>query len=127
MNLDIVILAAGKGTRMQSSKPKVMQEFIGQPFLERVINTARELNPNKIIPIIGYKADEIKNYFLNEKLDFVIQQEQLGTGHAVIQAIKEITSQFTLILYGDVPLINKELLLKLKDVSKKNRNRTCNF
>jgi len=58
MNLDIVILAAGKGTRMQSSKPKVMQEFIGQPFLERVINTARELNPNKIIPIIGYKADE---------------------------------------------------------------------
>jgi bifunctional UDP-N-acetylglucosamine pyrophosphorylase/glucosamine-1-phosphate N-acetyltransferase len=77
------------------------------------------LNPNKIIPIIGYKADEIKNYFLNEKLDFVIQQEQLGTGHAVIQAIKEITSQFTLILYGDVPLINKELLLKLMDVSKK--------
>ena len=74
MNLDIVILAAGKGTRMQSSKPKVMQEFIGQPFLERVVNTARELNPNKIIPIIGYKADEIKNYFLNEKLDFVIQQ-----------------------------------------------------
>jgi len=119
MNLDIVILAAGKGTRMQSSKPKVMQEFIGQPFLERVVNTARELNPNKIIPIIGYKADEIKNYFLNEKLDFVIQQEQLGTGHAVIQAIKEITSQFTLILYGDVPLINKELLFKLTDASKK--------
>ena len=53
MNLDIVILAAGKGTRMKSSKPKVMQEFIGRPFIERVINTAKELNPNKIIPIIG--------------------------------------------------------------------------
>ena len=51
MNLDIVILAAGKGTRMKSSKPKVMQEFVGQPFLQRVINTAKELDPNKIIQI----------------------------------------------------------------------------
>ena len=119
MNLDIVILAAGKGTRMKSSKPKVMQEFVGQPFLQRVINTSKELDPNKIIPIIGYKADEIKNYFSNQQLDFVIQKEQLGTGHAVMQAINEITSQFTLILYGDVPLINHELLLRLIDASKK--------
>ena len=119
MNLDIVILAAGKGTRMKSSKPKVMQEFVGQPFLQRVINTSKELDPNKIIPIIGYKADEIKNYFSNQRLDFVIQKEQLGTGHAVMQAINEITSQFTLILYGDVPLINHELLLRLIDASKK--------
>ena len=121
MNLDIVILAAGKGTRMKSSKPKVMQEFVGQPFLQRVINTAKELDPNKIIPIIGYKADEIKNYFSNQQLDFVIQKEQLGTGHAVMQAINEITSQLTLILYGDVPLINHELLLRLIDASKKTR------
>jgi bifunctional UDP-N-acetylglucosamine pyrophosphorylase/glucosamine-1-phosphate N-acetyltransferase len=119
MNLDIVILAAGKGTRMKSSKPKVMQEFVGQPFLQRVINTAKILDPNKIIPIIGYKADEIKDYFLNQQLDFVIQKEQLGTGHAVMQAINEITSQLTLILYGDVPLINHELLLRLIDASKK--------
>ena len=119
MNLDIVILAAGKGTRMKSSKPKVMQEFVGQPFLQRVINTAKVLDPNKIIPIIGYKADEIKNYFVNQQLDFVIQKEQLGTGHAVMQAINEITSQLTLILYGDVPLINHELLLRLIDASKK--------
>ena len=119
MNLDIVILAAGKGNRMKSSKPKVMQEFVGQPFLQRVINTAKELDPNKIIPIIGYKADDIKNYFSNQQLDFVIQKEQLGTGHAVIQAINEITSQLTLILYGDVPLINHKLLLKLINVSKK--------
>ena len=119
MNLDIVILAAGKGTRMKSSKPKVMQEFVGQPFLQRVINTAKELDPNKIIPIIGYKADEIKNYFSNQQLDFVIQKEQLGTGHAVMQAINEITSQVTLILYGDVPLINYKLLLRLIVASKK--------
>ena len=127
MNLDIVILAAGKGTRMQSSKPKVMQEFVGQSFLQRVINTAKELDPNKIIPIIGYKADEIKNYFSNQQFDFVIQKEQLGTGHAVMQAINEITSQFTLILYGDVPLINHELLLRLIDASKKDRNRSSNL
>jgi bifunctional UDP-N-acetylglucosamine pyrophosphorylase/glucosamine-1-phosphate N-acetyltransferase len=119
MNLDIVILAAGKGTRMKSSKPKVMQEFVGQPFLQRVINTSKELDPNKIIPIIGYKADEIKNYFSNQHLDFVIQKEQLGTGHAVMQATNEITSQFILILYGDVPLINHKLLLRLIDASKK--------
>ena len=119
MNLDIVILAAGKGTRMKSLKPKVMQEFVGQPFLQRVINTAKELDPNKIIPIIGYKADEIKNYFSNQQLDFVIQREQLGTGHAVMQAINEITSQLTLILYGDVPLINHKLLIRLIDASKK--------
>jgi len=119
MNLDIVILAAGKGTRMKSSKPKVMQEFVGQPFLQRVINTAKGLDPNKIIPIIGYKADEIKNYFSNQQLGFIIQKEQLGTGHAVMQAINEITSQLTLILYGDVPLINHELLVRLIDVSKK--------
>ena len=119
MNLDIVILAAGKGTRMKSSKPKVMQEFVGQPFLQRVINTAKELDPLKIIPIVGYKADEIKNYFSNQQLDFVIQKEQLGTGHAVMQAINEITSQLTLILYGDVPLINHKLLLRLIDASKK--------
>jgi bifunctional UDP-N-acetylglucosamine pyrophosphorylase/glucosamine-1-phosphate N-acetyltransferase len=119
MNLDIVILAAGKGTRMKSLKPKVMQEFVGQPFLQRVINTAKELDPNKIIPIVGYKADEIKNYFSNQQLDFVIQKEQLGTGHAVMQAINEITSQLTLILYGDVPLINHKLLLRLIDASKK--------
>lgn len=119
MNLDIVILAAGKGTRMKSSKPKVMQEFVGQPFLQRVISTAKELDPNKIIPIVGYKADEIKNYFSNQQLDFVIQKEQLGTGHAVMQAINEITSQLTLILYGDVPLINHKLLLRLIDASKK--------
>ena len=119
MNLDIVILAAGKGTRMKSSKPKVMQEFVGQPFLQRVINTAKELDPKKIIPIVGYKADEIKNYFSNQQLDFVIQKEQLGTGHAVMQAINEITSQLTLILYGDVPLINHKLLLRLIDASKK--------
>ena len=119
MNLDIVILAAGKGTRMKSSKPKVMQEFVGQPFLERVINTAKELAPKKIIPIIGYKADEIKNYFSHQQLNFVIQKEQLGTGHAVMQAMNEITSQLTLILYGDVPLINHELLLRLIDASKK--------
>ncbi|AKO65054.1 bifunctional N-acetylglucosamine-1-phosphate uridyltransferase/glucosamine-1-phosphate acetyltransferase [Methylophilales bacterium MBRSG12] len=119
MNLDIVILAAGKGTRMKSSKPKVMQEFVGQPFLQRVINTAKELDPNKIIPIVGYKADEIKNYFSNQQLDFVIQKDQLGTGHAVMQAINEITSQLTLILYGDVPLINHKLLIRLIDASKK--------
>ena len=96
-----------------------MQEFVRQPFLQRVINTARELDPNKIIPIIGYKADEIKNYFFNQQLDFVIQKEQLGTGHAVMQAINEITSEFILILYGDVPLINNKLLLRLIDASKK--------
>ena len=113
MNLDIVILAAGRGTRMRSTKPKVMHDFLGKPFLEKVIETAQILKPKKIIPIIGYQAEEIKNYFKSHDLHFVIQDQQLGTGHAVIQAIPKLDSEYTMILYGDVPLVCCNILQEL--------------
>ena len=119
MNLDIVILAAGKGTRMRSTKPKVMHHFLGKPFLEKVIETARTLHPKKIIPIIGYQAEEIQNYFKLQDLHFVIQEQQLGTGHAVIQAIPKLDSEYTMILYGDVPLVSSNILYELFSASSK--------
>lgn len=119
MDLDIIILAAGKGTRMKSSLPKVMHKFLGEPFLEKVIKTATKLNPSQIIPIIGYEADIIKRYFKNKDLNFVNQKDQLGTGHAVIQAVPSLKSQHVMILYGDVPLVSENLIRDLYEESKK--------
>ena len=119
MDLDIVILAAGKGTRMKSNLPKVMHQFLKKPFLQMVLETAKELKPNRIIPVIGYKSEIIREYFKELDLEFVEQKEQLGTGHAVQQAISKINSKLTMILYGDVPCINKDDLINLYKKSEK--------
>jgi bifunctional UDP-N-acetylglucosamine pyrophosphorylase/glucosamine-1-phosphate N-acetyltransferase len=118
MTIDIIILAAGKGTRMKSELPKVMHQIDGQSMLARVITTAKTLNPKKIISVIGYGADIIKNQFQNDQaLLFALQEQQLGTGHAVQQALPFLSEEFTLILYGDVPLISKSLLEQLVKIS----------
>ena len=119
MDLDIVILAAGKGTRMKSDLPKVMHQFLKKPFLQMVLETAKELKPNRIIPVIGYKSEIIREHFKELDLEFVEQKEQLGTGHAVQQAISKINSKLTMILYGDVPCINKDDLINLYKKSEK--------
>jgi bifunctional UDP-N-acetylglucosamine pyrophosphorylase/glucosamine-1-phosphate N-acetyltransferase len=119
MDLDIVILAAGKGTRMKSNLPKVMHQFLKKPFLQMVLETAKELKPNRIIPVIGYKSEIIREHFKELNLEFVEQKEQLGTGHAVQQAISKINSKLTMILYGDVPCINKDDLINLYKKSEK--------
>jgi bifunctional UDP-N-acetylglucosamine pyrophosphorylase/glucosamine-1-phosphate N-acetyltransferase len=118
MTIDIIILAAGKGTRMKSELPKVMHQIDGQSMLARVITTAKTLNPKKIISVIGYGADIIKKQFQNDQaLLFALQEQQLGTGHAVQQALPFLSEEFTLILYGDVPLISKSLLEQLVKIS----------
>ena len=119
MDLDIVILAAGKGTRMKSNLPKVMHQFLKKPFLQMVLETAKELKPNRIIPVIGYKSEIIREHFKELDLEFVEQKEQLGTGHAVQQAVSKINSKLTMILYGDVPCINKDDLINLYKKSEK--------
>mgnify|MGYP001127217699 CR=1 FL=1 len=119
MDLDIVILAAGKGTRMKSNLPKVMHQFLKKPFLQMVLETAKELKPNRIIPVIGYKSEIIREHFKELDLEFVEQKEQLGTGHAVQQAVSKINSKLTMILYGDVPCINKDDLINLYRKSEK--------
>lgn len=113
MSLDIVILAAGQGTRMRSALPKVLHSIAGQSMLEHVIDTARTLKPTAIHVVIGHGADLVRERLAADDLNFVVQAQQLGTGHAVAQAIDAITAKQVLILYGDVPLIETETLERL--------------
>ncbi len=113
--LDIIILAAGKGTRMKSDKPKVLHTVAGKPLLQHVIDRARELQANKIYVVVGHGAEEVKQTIGDaEDVVFVEQREQMGTGHAVQQVLPFINSDTnSLILYGDVPLISTSTLERL--------------
>ena len=113
MTLSIVILAAGKGTRMNSQLPKVLQPLAGKPILQYVLDTTRSLQPNNISIVAGYKSEMLKELIKDKNISWRIQDTQLGTGHAVIQAIPDLNSDKTLILYGDVPLIKKADLQSL--------------
>jgi bifunctional UDP-N-acetylglucosamine pyrophosphorylase/glucosamine-1-phosphate N-acetyltransferase len=113
MSLDIVILAAGQGTRMRSALPKVLHPVAGKSMLGHVIDTARQLKPQGIHVVIGHGAELVRERLAADDLNFVLQTEQLGTGHAVAQALPELTAERVLILYGDVPLIEAETLQRL--------------
>lgn len=114
MKLHIIILAAGKGTRMHSKLPKVMHKLGGKPLLEHVIKTAETLQPEKIHVVYGADGDLIRKYFTQENINWVEQQQRLGTGHAVMQALPHIEhSSQVLILYGDIPLVAEETLKRL--------------
>jgi bifunctional UDP-N-acetylglucosamine pyrophosphorylase/glucosamine-1-phosphate N-acetyltransferase len=113
MSLDIVILAAGQGTRMRSALPKVLHPVAGDSMLGHVIHSARQLNPNGIQVVIGHGADLVRERLAAEDLNFVLQDKQLGTGHAVAQALPVLSADTVLILYGDVPLIEVETLRRL--------------
>ncbi len=104
--LNIIILAAGKGTRMVSTLPKVLHTVAGKPILQHVIDKARALLPQKIIVVYGFGGEHVKHAIAGDDLIWVEQAEQLGTGHAVQQALPYLTDQGqTLILLGDVPLL----------------------
>lgn len=112
--LEAIILAAGKGTRMRSNLPKVMHKLAGKPLLQHVIDTALQLPLQKIHLVLGHGADLIQQQIQHERLRVVLQTEQLGTGHAVMQTLSGLHDQATaLILYGDVPLISATTLQKL--------------
>jgi len=113
MSLDIVILAAGQGTRMRSALPKVLHPVAGDSMLGHVIHSARQLNPQRIHVVIGHGAEVVRERLAADDLNFVLQDKQLGTGHAVAQAVPELTAETVLILYGDVPLIEVETLQRL--------------
>jgi len=117
MTLSVVILAAGKGTRMFSEKPKVLHELSNKPLLQYVINTAKNLKPININVVVGYKSKLIQREFIKEEINWVVQKEQLGTGDAVKYTTLFLEGSQTLILYGDVPLININDLTKLIEVS----------
>lgn len=114
MPLTVVILAAGQGKRMNSDLPKVLQPLAGQPLLHHVIRTARSLTPANICVVYGHGGALVQAAFKHEDVDWVAQAEQLGTGHAVMQAMSLIPNEHTvLVLYGDVPLIGAASLMKL--------------
>jgi len=110
-----VILAAGKGERMKSDLPKVLHQLSGKPMVEYVINTAKGSGAKRIILVVGHRWEQAQNSLKHLKVEFVIQREQLGTGHAVLQAQK-LLADFdgdVLILCGDVPLLKADTLKKL--------------
>lgn len=108
MALDIVIMAAGKGTRMKSSLPKVLHKLAGRSLLQHVLNTATRLSADRIITITGHGAEVVEAAVKAPNLSFVRQEPQLGTGHAVHQAVPSLHDDgTTLILNGDVPLITE--------------------
>jgi len=114
-NLAVIILAAGKGTRMKSDLPKVFHEILGEPMLTYVLESVKKLNPAKTLLVVGHKRDLLMDYYKEWELEFVVQDNQLGTGHAVMQAkpFLEDFSGTVLIVNGDVPLISTETLKDL--------------
>jgi bifunctional UDP-N-acetylglucosamine pyrophosphorylase/glucosamine-1-phosphate N-acetyltransferase len=114
MPLSVVILAAGQGKRMHSDLPKVLQPLAGQPLLQHVVRTAHALNPAAVYVVYGYGGAQVQAAMSHEHVDWILQAEQLGTGHAVMQAMSVIPDDHTvLVLYGDVPLIGTASLNKL--------------
>ena len=120
-DLAVVILAAGKGTRMQNPLPKVLIPIFGKSALEYVLDVAEKLSPARILVVVGYQADYIREKFSKRDIEFVLQEEQLGTGHAAYQT-EEVLKSFEgniLILCGDMPLIQIETLRQLLNQHKK--------
>ena len=117
--LNIVILAAGKGTRMHSDMPKVLHALAGLPMLQHVIDTATQLAPAKTCVVYGHGGEAVPQAMAQYKASFVLQEPQLGTGHAVQQAMSQLNDDSTtLILYGDVPLIQADTLKQLLQAPK---------
>jgi bifunctional UDP-N-acetylglucosamine pyrophosphorylase/glucosamine-1-phosphate N-acetyltransferase len=114
MSVEVVILAAGQGTRMKSALPKVLHTMAGLPLLEHVVRTALALAPRSIHVVVGHGADQVRQALGDYDLDWVTQEHQLGTGHAVMQALPSVAEESTvLVLYGDVPLITAPTLERL--------------
>jgi len=116
--MNIVILAAGTGKRMRSALPKVLHPLAGRPLLAHVIETARELDPARIVVVVGHGAEAVQQAVAAPDVAFALQAEQLGTGHAVRQALPLLDpAKPTLVLYGDVPLTRASTLKRLADAA----------
>jgi bifunctional UDP-N-acetylglucosamine pyrophosphorylase/glucosamine-1-phosphate N-acetyltransferase len=114
MKLAVVILAAGQGKRMKSALPKVLQPLAGVPLLGHVVSRARALDPASLHVVYGHGGDAVRAAFARESIEWALQAEQLGTGHAVMQAMPKVADDdLVLVLYGDVPLIRKDTLERL--------------
>jgi len=125
--LNVVILAAGKGTRMRSDLPKVLHPLAGKPLLAHVLGTARQLGAAKICVVYGHGGELVPQRLAAPDVAWALQEPQLGTGHAVLQALPHLDAASavspapTLVLYGDVPLIRAETLQRLIESAGENR------
>jgi len=119
MPLYVVVLAAGQGKRMHSALPKVLHPLAGRPLLAHVLDTVKALSAERAIVVHGHGGDEVKSAFDAMPVDWVEQSEQLGTGHAVQQALPKVPSGCdVMVLYGDVPLVRPETLGQLRDAAR---------
>ena len=114
MPVTVVVLAAGQGKRMHSDLPKVLQPLAGRPLLSHVLKTARALRPQAICVVYGHGGEQVRNAFSDTDLTWVHQAEQLGTGHAVSQALAHVPDEHrVVVLCGDVPLVRAETIERL--------------
>ena len=112
--LNVVVLAAGKGARMRSALPKPLHRLGGQPLLAHVLDGARRLSPQRVIVVCGHGAEALRAAFPDTGIEWVVQAEQLGSGHAVLQALPKVDpGSRVLVLYGDVALVRNETLEQL--------------
>ena len=123
--LTICILAAGKGNRMKSDTPKVLHTIGGTPMIHSVIETAKKFNPEKIIVIVGYKKELVKESLKNYNVEFAIQNKQFGTAHAVKQCESQLNgfNGDVLVLSGDVPFISYSTLKSLINLHNKQNSK----
>ncbi|HZP87069.1 MAG TPA: bifunctional UDP-N-acetylglucosamine diphosphorylase/glucosamine-1-phosphate N-acetyltransferase GlmU, partial [Burkholderiales bacterium] len=113
-SLSVVVLAAGKGTRMRSALPKVLHTLAGKPLLAHVLDRAVSQSANRVVVVYGHGGEQVRNAFNNPRLCFALQEPQLGTGHALMQAIPYLPDEgTTLVLYGDVPLVKPSTLQRV--------------
>ena len=116
--LQVVVLAAGQGKRMNSDLPKVLHPLAGRPLLAHVIDTASRLAPRRLCVVVGHGAPAVRESLAGSKVEWAVQEKQLGTGHAVTQALPHLDDDGTvLVLYGDVPLIAAGTLRALVDAA----------
>ena len=121
MNTDFIILAAGKGTRMQSHLPKVLNKLGGKPLAQHLLDTVEDIKGSRTHLVVGHQPDLVKETLnTSNNTHFVLQKNQLGTAHAVKQSLKNLrTNSISLVLYGDGPLVKKQTLTKLIESAKK--------
>lgn len=113
MKIYTIIVAAGKGSRMNSEHSKLVQKIYGKEMIKRVVETAEKIGSEEIITIVGYKKEEVKEVLKDKKVTFALQEEQLGTGHAVMMAMPFLEDKEdgkVIILYGDVPIVRAETI-----------------
>ncbi len=118
MSLNIVILAAGQGTRMRSELPKVLHTIGGKPLLLHVHELATSMSPDSLTLVYGHGGEMVRRHFSDWKVNWVEQDRQLGTGHAVQQVLPHLDDGQVLILYGDVPLLRHQTLKKLLEIGR---------